>query len=111
MANIVVPKDGTVAAPPKRKLAAKRMGRFNRWDTPWLNSNLIAGLTIITLILLLGVVGRLFWDPKLAFTGSSPLNLPPVGFTNPFSGDGTWEHPLGTEGSGRDILALLIVGA
>src|SRR5258707_13296507 len=112
MANIVVPQQGTVASPPTRRPTAKRMGRFNRWDTPWLNSRLIAGLSIITLILLLGVVGRLFWDTKLAFTGSSPQFLPPVGFTDSLTGNvGTWEHPLGTEGSGRDMLALLIVGA
>src|SRR5260221_8943699 len=108
MANIVVPQQGNVALPPKRRPTAKRMGRFNRWDTPWLNSRLIAGLIIIGLILLLGVLGRLFWDPKLAFTGNSPQFLPPVGFTNSFTGDvRTWAHPLGTEGSGRHMLALL----
>src|SRR5258708_11619160 len=112
MANIVSPQQGTVESPPKRKPTAKRMGRFIRWDTPGLNSRLIAGLFIITFILLLGVVGRLFWDTKLAFTGSSPQFLPPVGFTDSLTGNvGTWEHPLGTEASGRDLLALLIVGA
>jgi peptide/nickel transport system permease protein len=91
---------------------SKQMGRFNRWDTPWINPKLISGIVIISLILLLGVFGRLFWNTKLALTGSSPLNLPPVGFTYSFSGDtGTWEHPLGTENSGRDMLALIIVGA
>jgi peptide/nickel transport system permease protein len=88
------------------------MGRFNRWDTPWFNTKLIAGLIIIALILLLGLVGRLFWNTKLALTGYSPQNLPPIGFTNTLTGDvGTWEHPLGTEGSGRDMLALIILGA
>ena len=90
----------------------KRMGRFNRWDTPWLNTKLISGLAIIAVILLFGVLGRLFWDPKLALTGYSPQDLPPVGVVNGFTGVvGTWDHPLGTETSGRDILALLIVGA
>jgi peptide/nickel transport system permease protein len=90
---------------------AKRMGRFNRWDTPWLNSKLVAGLTIIGTILLIGLLGRFFWNTDLAYTASSPLNLPPVGFTNTRKVEGTWEHPLGTENSGRDMLALLIVGA
>src|SRR5258708_26467580 len=96
-----------------RRGTTKQMGRFNRWDMPWLNSKLIAGLVIIALIvLLLGLVGRLVWNTKLALTGYSPLNLPPVGFTNTLTGDvGTWEHPLGTEGSGRDMLALIILGA
>ena len=49
--------------------------------------------------------------PRGAYTGSSPLNLPPPGFVNTRGQEGTWEHPLGTENSGRDMLALLIVGA
>jgi peptide/nickel transport system permease protein len=90
----------------------KRMGRFNRWDTPWINSKLISGAAIIGAILLMGILGRLFWNTNLAFTGTSPLNLPPVGFTNSLTGQiGTWEHPLGTENSGRDMLALIVVGA
>jgi peptide/nickel transport system permease protein len=89
------------------------MGRFNRWDTPWLNTKLITGVTIIALVLLFGLLGRLFWDTRLALTGKSPLNLPPVGITTTLGGTavGTWAHPLGTESSGRDILALMIVGA
>jgi peptide/nickel transport system permease protein len=87
------------------------MGRFNQWDTPWLNSKLLIGATIIGLILLSGVVGRLFWNTELAYTASSPLNLPPPGFTNLRNQTGTWEHPLGTENSGRDMLALIVVGA
>ncbi|MBI5670322.1 MAG: ABC transporter permease [Chloroflexi bacterium] len=87
------------------------MGRLNRWDTPWFNSKLITGVVIIGLILLIGILGRLFWNADLAYTASSPLNLPPVGFVNTRGQAGTWEHPLGTENSGRDMLALMIVGA
>src|SRR4026207_485180 len=92
---------------------AKRMGSFNRWDTPWLNSKLLLGVAIIALILLFGIFGRFFWDSRLALTGKSPLNLPPVGITTTLGGEltGTWAHPLGTESSGRDMLALIIVGA
>ena len=90
---------------------AKRMGRFNRWDTPWFNPKLLSGLALIMAILLLGVLGRIFWNTDLAYTGSSPLNLPPVGFTSARGLVGTWEHPLGTENSGRDLLALIIQGA
>lgn len=89
----------------------RKMGRFNRWDTPWLNKKLLSGVAIIGTILLLGILGRLFWDTNLAFTASSPLNLPPPGFVNSRGQEGTWEHPLGTENSGRDMLALMIVGA
>lgn len=110
MATTNTTQDKIVAAPVERR-PAKQMGRFNRWDTPWLNTKLIAGLSIIGLILLLGLLGRLFWNTDLAFTASSPLNLPPPGFVNSRGQTGTWEHPLGTENSGRDMLALIIVGA
>jgi peptide/nickel transport system permease protein len=89
----------------------KKMRRFNAWDTPWLNGKLLTGAAIIATILLMGILGRFFWDTNLAFTAASPLNLPPVGFVNSRGQEGTWEHPLGTENSGRDMLALLIVGA
>ncbi len=89
----------------------RTMGRFNRWDTPWLNNKLIAGVSIIGLILLAGILGRLLWDTDLAYTGKSPLNLPPPGFVNSRGQEGVWEHPLGTESSGRDMLALIILGA
>jgi peptide/nickel transport system permease protein len=90
----------------------KQMGRFNRWDTPWFNSKLITGVVIISLILLAGILGRLFWNTNLAYSGATEPNYPPAGFTNSLTGQvGTWEHPLGTENSGRDMLALIIVGA
>src|SRR5688572_10004037 len=89
----------------------KYMGRLNRWDTPWLNIKLMTGITIIAAILLIGILGRLFWNTDLAYTASSPLNLPPIGFENSRFQVGTWEHPLGTENSGRDMLAVMIVGA
>lgn len=89
----------------------RQMGRFNRWDTPWLNSKLIAGASVIGIILILGLLGQIFWNPDLAYTASSPLNLPPVGLVNSRGQEGVWEHPLGTENSGRDMLAVLVVGA
>ena len=104
--NTTVPSEATpVTALPRT------MGRFNRWDTPWLNGKLFMGIGIIALILLMGILGRMLWDTDLAYTGKSPLNLPPPGFVNSRGQEGTWEHPLGTESSGRDMLALLILGA
>ena len=87
------------------------MKRLNKWDTPWLNWKLILGISIVFLIILLGIVGRLLWNTDLVYVGKSPLNLPPVGFENSRGQPGTWEHPLGTENSGRDMLALIIIGA
>ncbi|NHN61627.1 MULTISPECIES: ABC transporter permease [Halorussus] len=52
---------------------------------------------------------RTYWhNPISAEPGSRSL-LPPVGVTNEF-GTGTWEHPLGTDDRGRDILVRLVYG-
>lgn len=77
--------------------------RFNKWDNPWLNTKFLIGCGIIAVVVLFGLLGPLFWDTNLAFTGSSPLNQPPV-----WQG-GLPEHPLGTESNGRDMLAQMIV--
>ena len=79
--------------------------RVNIWDSPWLNSKFLIGASIIGLILLFGLVGPLFWNTDLAYTASSPINLPPA-----WDKGGSWAHPLGTESNGRDMLAQLIVG-
>ena len=93
----------------KKQLTPSR--KFNAWDTPWFNLKLILGCLIILSITLMGIIGQLFWDTELAYTGSSPLNLPPFGFEGIRGKLGLISHPLGTENSGRDMLALLIVGA
>lgn len=66
----------------------------------WFNPRLLVGSGLILAVLLFTLVGRLVWDTDLARAASSPLNLPP----------GSPGHPLGTENSGRDMLALLISG-
>ncbi|MCB1341597.1 MAG: ABC transporter permease [Pseudooceanicola sp.] len=76
-----------------------------------MNRPLWIGLTLIGSILMLGVLGRLFWDTGMAFPAEAPPNLPPAGLTNTRGVTGTLAHPLGTENSGRDMLAVLIVGA
>ncbi len=78
---------------------------INIWDTPWLNSKFVTGSVIILIVLLFGLLGPLFWDTDLAFTASSPVNLPPMWMKG-----GSPEHPLGTESNGRDMLAQLVVG-
>ena len=79
--------------------------RVNIWDTPWLNTKFVIGGSIVLLVLLFGLIGPLFWDTDLAYTASSPTNLPPMWVKG-----GSPEHPLGTESNGRDMLAQLIVG-
>lgn len=84
----------------------QKPSRWDRFDNPWLNARLIIGVILVGGILFLGLFGPLFWDTTLARAASSPLNLPPA-----WQEGGSWEHPLGTENMGRDMLALLIEGA
>jgi len=87
------------------------MSRFNVWDTPWFNIRLISGIIILLLILAAGAVGPLIWDTELADARSGSPRQAPAGFTNSRDQAGTLEHPLGTDNLGRDMLAVMIVGA
>jgi len=89
----------------------KAMGRFNVWDTPWFNARLIGGVVILTSILLMGFIGPLLYDTDKASPRSGSPRQAPATFTNARGQVGTWEHPLGTDNLGRDILAVMIVGA
>ncbi len=109
MAETTTSDDTMTAA--EAKAARRRARRLKRFDSPWMNPKLLTGAGIIVAILLFGMFGRLFWNPDLVFIGSAPLNLPPVGFENLRGEGGSVSHPLGTQSSGRDILALMIVGA
>jgi peptide/nickel transport system permease protein len=84
---------------------------MKRYDNPWRNPKLIWGASLLLGIIVMGLLGRLLWNLDLVFTGSAPLKLPPVGFENLRRQEGVWDYPLGTDGSGRDMLSLLIVGA
>lgn len=76
------------------------------WRFSWLNWKLLAGSGMVAFVILLGLVGPWFWNTHLAQVASSPINLPPFWVQG-----GQSAHPLGTEDSGRDMLALIIVGA
>ena len=93
--------------------APKRAARWNRWDTPWLNPKLIGGFAMVMAVVLLGVVGPLFWDITLARVATSPLNLPPIWVKNAPAAFPPPDpaHPLGSESNGRDMLALLMAAA
>ena len=64
------------------------------------NKKVTAGLSILLLIVLFGTVGPLFRDPDMALMGAVPLSQPPSA-----------EFPLGTEAMGRDMLAVIMIGA
>jgi peptide/nickel transport system permease protein len=84
----------------------------NFLHSPWINVRFLVGVGFLLLIVGIKFVGPLFWDTSLARVGSSKTNMVPfwvkadkeLGFK-----DGSPEHPLGTEGSGRDMLAVMIV--
>ena len=57
------------------------------------------GFTLLLALYLFGAIGELMVDPKRAAMGAAPLNLPPSA-----------ENPLGTEGFGRDMLTLMVIG-
>jgi peptide/nickel transport system permease protein len=65
----------------------------------WKNPKITIGLGMVLLVFLFGALGPLFRDPDLALMGAVELNQPP-----------SLEYPMGTDSTGRDVLALLIVG-
>ncbi len=83
----------------------------------------MAGLTFITFLIILAAVGP-FFTASPTHVNFDEKNMPPPGFAltqsiySASSGgfvttvqQGTWVHPLGTDGMGRDMLAMLISGA
>jgi len=67
----------TQSVPTGGKPQARKTSRFNRWDSPWLNPKFLIGLGMVLSVMLLGPIGRIFWDETLSYPASSPLNLPP----------------------------------
>lgn len=96
---------------PMTRADRRRARRIRRFDNPWLNPKLFWGVSLLLGIVILGILGRVFWDPELVFVGSGIPKLPPPGFENLRGQAGTFTNPLGTEGSGRDMLALIVIGA
>ncbi len=91
---------------------AKGVGWLNRFDSPWLNPKLLFGVVVIVLMFMLEFIGPLVWDTSMATAASAPLNVPPIWVTKdlgPGFQPANPAHPLGTESSGRDMLALLLV--
>ncbi|MGJ3238030.1 MAG: ABC transporter permease [Anaerolineae bacterium] len=95
----------------EQSVAENTMGRFNVWDTPWFNIRLISGVVILSAILLMGLIGPFLYDTDKASPRSGAPRQAPVGFTNARGQEGTIDNPLGTDNLGRDIMALMIVGA
>ena len=60
---------------------SRKKAKVNRFDNPWLNAKFIVGLCMVGSVMLMGVIGQLFWRVELSYPASSPLNLPPVWVT------------------------------
>jgi peptide/nickel transport system permease protein len=105
MDPLAVTQSGTRSGTQSGAQAGMEPDLARRTTSPWLNRKLITGAAMVGGVLVLTLIGRLFWDSTLARAASSPLNLPPF-----WGAGGTLAHPLGTENSGRDMLALLVVG-
>jgi peptide/nickel transport system permease protein len=74
--------------------AARRVFDFLRQ-----NPTFTSGFSLLMALLLFGLIGSAFTNPKLSDMGASPLNLSPSA-----------AHPLGTDGLGRDMLAVMVIG-
>jgi hypothetical protein len=85
----------------------RRARRFNRWDSPWLNSKLIIGSSMILFVILLGLVGPLFWDIKMARVASAELNIPPIWVKNAGPGFPPPDRPRNAPEDGRSDSALV----
>jgi peptide/nickel transport system permease protein len=99
------------------KLTAYYLERING------NKTAMIGLAFIIFLIFTAAIGP-FFTVSPTQVNFSERNLPPVGFSSeqsiysPGSGGlilinmhGTWKHPLGTDGMGRDLLSQLISGA
>lgn len=93
------------------------------WQRVKRNRLAVAGLVFILFLILLALLGPLFTTDPTA-VNFEEKNIPPVGFSveestyNAETGQfitratsGTWEHPLGTDNKGRDLLAMIVSGA
>jgi peptide/nickel transport system permease protein len=69
---------------------------FNFLKGNWLFT---LGFSLLLALLLFGTIGSLFVDPERAEMGAVPLNQSP-----------SKDYPLGTEGFGRDVFTLMVLG-
>ncbi len=69
---------------------------FNFLGANWMFT---LGLSLLVALYLFGVIGSWMVDPLRANMGANPLNQSP-----------SWANPLGTEGFGRDMFTLMVIG-
>jgi oligopeptide/dipeptide ABC transporter ATP-binding protein len=74
-------------------VAKSRSNKFTRF-----NGSLLVGITILSLIILIGIIGPLLVDHKMARVGAVKPNLPPSS-----------ENYFGTDSQGRDVFTTLVL--
>jgi peptide/nickel transport system permease protein len=83
-----------VAAPTGLRARARSIIR-----SPRISTSLIAGIVILTAVILLSLVGSRFVNPANAIVGAvTPSQAPSAG------------HLLGTDSQGRDVLTIIVLG-
>ncbi len=91
---------------------SEKIIKVSRWKSPWLNSKLLLGVGVLLLVTVTQFIGPRIWDTDLARVGSAPINIVPIWTeADPNLGfkDGDPAYPLGTDSTGRDMLALILV--
>ncbi len=51
-------------APASGQSQPRRKTRINRWDSPWLNPKFLIGLGMVLFVMLMGPIGRIFWEER-----------------------------------------------
>jgi len=101
-----VPANGSARAWLLNPAPASRLqARCGRWYRGWLgfrrNPLGMAGLIIVTLLVLMAILAPLIADPRAATLQVLENRLQPA----------SWAHPFGTDELGRDIFARVVHGA
>ncbi len=86
---------------PSPALGALRRGLHEAWA----DKSGLASVSILLLIVLLAAFGPYLWPQSATEPSLADRLIGPV-----WADEGSWTHPLGTDGLGRDMLARLIMG-
>ena len=94
--------------------SATNTGAGPRSWAHWVNPTLLAGLALVLLVIVSEWTLPVFVDTDQIAVGSGPPSVVPSFGPTPDLAAGfveaTSDHPLGTDGRGRDMLAVLAVG-